>query len=325
MKLLLRLSIFFAALFISSYSCNSKDKNTLLQIQKHFNNPELLSSWDTETDCCTSWTGIECTNGRVTLLSMSNDKKLVGHIPDQIGDLLELRTLEMSHLKNLTGNIPRTITKLKHLNLVFLMWNRLSGLIPDYISELKSVTFLDLSHNNFTGPVPGWLTQMPKLRTFQADKNSLTGPIPNSFGSFVGNVPNLFLKNNKLSGKIPESLSKIDFQAVVLSGNNFTGDGSMFFGENKKTVQVDLSKNMFEFDLSKVKFGKSMALLDLSHNRIFGKLPSELTKLHLLERFNISYNRLCGKIPRGGKLQTFKSYEFAHNRCLCGSPLKKAC
>ena len=116
----------------------------------------------------------------------------------------------------------------------------------------------------------------------------------------------------------------MDFQAVVLKGNGFTGDGSMFFGGNKRTVQVDLSRNLFEFDLSKIKFGKSLAMLDLSHNRIFGTLPRELTQLRL-ERFNISYNRLCGKIPRGGQLQTFKSYEFAENRCLCGSPLKKAC
>ncbi|RID63903.1 hypothetical protein BRARA_E02866 [Brassica rapa] len=271
MKLLLCLSMLFISSLPPSYSCNSKEENTLLQIKKHFNNPDLLSTWSPATDCCTSWTGIECTNGRVTLLSMSKDKKLVGHIPDQIGDLLELQSLEMSYL-NLTGTIPRTITKLKHLDLIFLTWNRLSGPIPEYISELKSVTFLDISFNKFTGPIPGWLTQMPNLQTFQADNNSLTGPIPNSFGSFVGNVPNLFLPYNKLS----------------------------------------------------VKFGKSMALLDLSHNRIFGKLPRELTELHL-QRFNISYNRLCGKIPRGGKLQTFKSYEFAHNRCLCGSPLKKAC
>ncbi|KAF8109497.1 hypothetical protein N665_0095s0066 [Sinapis alba] len=323
MKLLLRLSILFAALFQSSYSCNSKDKNTLLQIKKSFNNPQLLSSWDPQTDCCTSWTGIQCTNGRVTLLSMANDDNVFGHIPDQIGDLLELQSLEMSYM-NLTGNIPRTITKLKYLDFLFLKWNRLSGPIPDYISELKNVTFIDLSYNKFTGPIPGWLTQMPKLQTFQIDNNSLTGSIPNSFGSFVGNVPNLFLSNNKLSGKIPESLSKMDFQGVDLSGNGFTGDGSMFFGGNKRTVQVYLSRNLFEFDLSKVKFGKSLALLDLSHNRIFGTLPREMTQLRL-QRFNVSYNRLCGKIPRGGQLQTFKSYEFAHNRCLCGSPLKKAC
>ena len=96
----------------------------------------------------------------------------------------------------------------------------------------------------------------------------------------------------------------------------------MFFGGNKRTVQVDLSRNLFEFDLSKIKFGKSLAMLDLSHNRIFGNLPRELIELRGLKLFNVSHNRLCGKIPRGGLLQSFKSYVFAHNRCLCGTPLK---
>ena len=221
MKLLLCLSMLFISSLPPSYSCNSKEENTLLQIKKHFNNPDLLSTWSPATDCCTSWTGIECTNDRVTLLSMSKDKKLVGHIPDQIGDLLELQSLEMSYL-NLTGTIPRTITKLKHLDLIFLTWNRLSGPIPEYISELKSVTFLDISFNKFTGPIPGWLTQMPNLQTFQADNNSLTGPIPNSFGSFVGNVPNLFLPYNKLSG-IP-----IFFFSIILF-HNISSLGIFFY------------------------------------------------------------------------------------------------
>ncbi|KAL0743857.1 hypothetical protein Bca4012_085370 [Brassica carinata] len=330
MNLLLRLSIFFAILFISlpsSHSCNSIEKNALLQIKKSFNNPRKFSSWNPQTDCCTTWSGVKCTNGRVTDLSLFSSKHY-GQIPDQIGDLLELRSLFLTYLPHLTGNLPRTITKLKNLDSLILRHNNLSGPIPDYIGELKSLTFLDLSYNQFTGPIPGSLSQIPMLETILLEHNKLTGSIPNSFGSFVGKVPNLYLSNNKLSvfnnvalaGKIPESLSKSDFNGVDLSKNSFTGDGSMFFGRKQYTVSVDLSRNMFEFDLSKIKFATDIAELDLSHNRIFGTLPRELAGLRL-RRFNVSYNRLCGKIPRGG-LQTFKSYEFSHNRCLCGAPLK---
>ncbi|XP_010486908.1 PREDICTED: polygalacturonase inhibitor 1-like [Camelina sativa] len=321
--LLLHVSIFFSILFISlqsSYSCTPNDKNALLQIKKSLNNPPLLSSWNPRTDCCTSWTGVECTDGRVTALTISSGE-ISGQIPVQIGDLSDLRTLDFSYLTHLTGNIPRTITKLKNLDLLRLKQTNLSGPIPDYISELKTVTFLDLSFNQFTGPIPGSLSQMPKLQAIQVNDNKLTGSIPNSFGSFVGNVPNLYLFNNKLSGKVPESLSKYDFNAVDLSGNGFIGDGSMFFGRNKTTVRVDLSRNLFQFDLSKVKFARSIVSLDLSHNRIFGKFPRELSKLRL-ENFNVSYNHLCGKIPSGGLLQTFEPSAFAHNLCLCGTPLK---
>ncbi|CAH8359908.1 unnamed protein product [Eruca vesicaria subsp. sativa] len=326
MNLHLHLSIFFVILFISlpsSYSCTPNEINALLQIKKSFNNPRVLSSWNPQTDCCTTWSGVTCNNGHVTDLFIP-PSKLSGQIPDQIGDLLDLRVLSFNYLPHLTGNIPRTITKLKNLDSLILRHNNLSGQIPEYISELKNLTFLNLSHNNFTGPIPGSLSQMPMLQNIILEHNQLTGSVPNSFGSFVGKVPNLSLSNNKLSGKIPESLSKNDFNGVDLSKNSFTGDGSMFFGRNKTSITIFLSRNMFEFDLSKVKFAESILDLDLSHNRIFGNLPRELTGLSL-RRFNVSYNRLCGKIPRGGLLQTFKSYEFSHNRCLCGPPLKKAC
>lgn len=203
MKLLLHLCIFFSILFISlpfSYSCTSNDQNALLQIKKSLNNPPLLSSWNPQTDCCTSWTGVKCTNRRVAALSISSGE-ISGQIPAQIGDLHDLRTLDFSYLTHLTGNIPRTITNLKSLDLLFLKRTNLSGPIPDYISELKNLTFLDLSFNQFTGPIPGSLSQMPKLQAIQINDNKLTGSVPNSFGSFVGNVPNLYLFNNKLSGK----------------------------------------------------------------------------------------------------------------------------
>jgi len=116
-------------------------------------------------------------------------------------------------------------------------------------------------------------------------------------------------------------LSKYDFNAVDLSGNGFEGDAFMFFGRNKTTVRVDLSRNMFNFDLVKVKFARSIVSLDLSQNHIYGKIPPALTKLHL-EHFNVSDNHLCGKIPSGGLLQTFEPSAFAHNICLCGTPLK---
>ncbi|KAL0743858.1 hypothetical protein Bca4012_085371 [Brassica carinata] len=319
MKLLLHVSIFFAIPFIS-LSCVSVEKNALLQIKKSFNNPRDLSTWTPQTDCCTAWNGVECTNGRVTGLGILSNK-FPGQIPDQIGDLVHLRNLQFINLPHLSGNIPRTITRLKNLDFLMFRQTNLSGSIPDYISELKNVTFLDLAFNQFTGPIPGSISQMPKLQVIRINDNKLTGSVPNSFGSFVGNHTILYLYNNKLSGKIPESLSKYDFKDVDLSGNNLIGDGSMFFGRNKTTVSVNLSRNKFEFDLSKVKFAKSIAFLRLSQNRIYGKLPRELIKLPL-DQFNVSYNSLCGKIPRGGFLQTFEPSAFSHNLCLCGTPLK---
>ncbi|KAL6273064.1 hypothetical protein ACE6H2_023756 [Prunus campanulata] len=191
-------------------------------------------------------------------------------------------------------------------------------------SALKNLTFLELSYNNLTGSIPNSLSQFSNLDTLHLDRNKLTAllacPIPKSFGEFHGSVLALYLSHNQLSGKIPTSLAKLDFSTIDFSRNKLEGDASMLFGLNKTTQKVDLSRNLLEFDLSKVKFSKSLSSLDLNHNKITGSIPVELTQGDL-QYLNVSYNRLCGQIPVGGKLQSFDSSTYFHNRCLCGTPL----
>lgn len=95
----------------------------------------------------------------------------------------------------------------------------------------------------------------------------------------------------------------------------------MLFGANKTTQQLDVSRNLLAFDLSKVVFQTSLIALDLNHNQIYGSIPVGLTAVDFLQGLNVSYNRLCGEIPQGGRLQRFDVDSYFHNKCLCGSPL----
>ena len=150
------------------------------------------------------------------------------------------------------------------------------------------------------------------------------GTIPESFGSFPGEVPYLILSHNQLSGSIPKSLGNLDFNRIDFSRNKFTGDASMLFGANKTTFSIDLSRNIFQFDLSRVVLHESLGVLDLNHNGITGSIPVQWTE-YSLQILNVSYNRLCGPIPTGGSLQRFDSYTYFHNKCLCGAPLDSSC
>lgn len=183
--------VFFIIIFFPrSESCNSIDKTTLLKIKKSLNNPQILISWDPETDCCTDWIGVACTHRRITGLTISAGD-VDGQIAEEIGDLSDLVILDWSSLSRLRGTIPRSVTKLKHLVYLRFRITQLSGPIPEYISELQNVTFLDLSFNRFNDSIPGSISQMPNLRAIQLNHNKLTGSIPESFGSFVGKVPDL--------------------------------------------------------------------------------------------------------------------------------------
>ncbi|KAK9921753.1 hypothetical protein M0R45_030250 [Rubus argutus] len=322
---LFSLTLLFSTILTPALSelCNPKDKKVLFEIKTAFNNPYVLSSWTSNTDCCTGWYCVECdpTTHRINSLTIFTDDKLTGQIPAQVGDLPYLETLVLRKLPHLTGPIQPSIAKLKHLKMLRLSWTGLSGSVPDFLSQLKNLTYLELNYNNLTGSIPSSLSQLPNLGALHLDRNQLTGQIPSSFGKFVGSGPDLFLSHNQLTGKIPTSFANKNFGQIDLSRNKLEGDASVIFGLNKTTPIVDLSRNMLEFDLSKVVFSTSLSAVDLNHNRITGRIPAQLTKLNDLELFNVSYNRLCGQIPVGGKLQSFDTTSYFHNRCLCGAPL----
>lgn len=306
---------------LGAAKCNSQDKAALLQIKAAMNNPYHLASWDPNQDCC-SWYALKCdsSSGRVTALTIF-DGEISGQISPAIGNLPYLQMIDINTLTNLTGTIPSTITKLTSLNFLRLKGNKLSGPVPPFLSSLTKLYFLDLSFNLFSGSIPASLSQLPNLLALHLDHNKLTGPVPESFGNFAGNTPDLYLSNNLLSGALPKSLGYVNFSMEIdLSFNNFVGDASFLFGKNKTVNFVELNSNSFQFDLSNVAFPDRLTNLVIDHNQIFGSLPQGLTQLNLQE-LNVSYNNLCGQIPQGGKLQSFDSSAYDHNKCLCGAPL----
>uniref|UniRef100_A0A7N0UWX1 Leucine-rich repeat-containing N-terminal plant-type domain-containing protein n=1 Tax=Kalanchoe fedtschenkoi TaxID=63787 RepID=A0A7N0UWX1_KALFE len=302
-------------------ACNSADKQVLLQIKQALNNPYHLASWNPDTDCC-DWYDVECdpdTSRIITLNIFSAN--ISGQIPPQVGSLPYLQTLIFHKITNITGTIPSTLSKLKRLEMLRLNNLNLSGTIPDFFSELRNLTFLDLSFNQLTGSLPTSVNKLSNLLALHFDRNQLTGTIPDTYGKFVGSVPEIYLSHNQLSGEIPDSMRLLNFTKIDVSRNQLEGDASLLLGQsNKALFYLDISRNAFSFDLGKVEFPGGLGYLDVNHNKIYGNIPAAITSLDL-QFLNASYNRLCGQIPVGGKLQSFDYSSYIHNKCLCGSPL----
>ena len=83
---------------------------------------------------------------------------------------------------------------------------------------------------------------------------------------------------------------------------------------------LDLSGNRLRFNLTGLEMPRNLLLLNLSHNRIYGRVPTSLQQSGVVV-LDLSYNELCGEIPTGGAMGWFKAVAYGHNKCLCGTPL----
>lgn len=173
-----------------------------------------------------------------------------GTIPEEIGDLSELRILIMSG-GTLCGPIPESIGKLKHLFYLTIADNYISGPIPESIGNLTELEYLKISHTKNEGPIPESLGNLTKLERLEISCTNVSGEIPKS----LGNLKNcgMWLDMNKLSGTFPIELADTKYQ-VMCSDNNIE----------------DLPVEIWRDDNNK-------QIPDLQGNRISTKIPQWVT------------------------------------------------
>ncbi|KAK6151208.1 hypothetical protein DH2020_016140 [Rehmannia glutinosa] len=150
------------------------------------------------------------------------------------------------------------------------------------------------------GTVPSaTLSRLDQLRVLSLKNNSLSGPVPD-FSTLI-NLRTLFLDRNYFSGTFPLSILSLHRLLVLdLSHNNFTGL---------------LPENLTVLD--------RLGYLRLDSNRFYGPIPP--LNQTTLEVFNVSDNNLTGPIPVTSTLKKFKVSSFMYNPKLCGEIIHKPC
>ncbi|KAK6128732.1 hypothetical protein DH2020_037526 [Rehmannia glutinosa] len=292
--------------------------------------------------------------GRLTKLEnlMSTYTNLIGEIPESIGDLVSLKNLDVSQ-NNLAGKIPGTIGKLKNIEQIELFANQLSGELPDTFSNLTSLLRFDASENNLTGKIPESLAGL-SLESLHLNDNFLEGEIPEVL-ALNPNLTELRLFNNRISGVLPEflgmnsDLEEIDvsnnnlegplpqnlcyrkkLQYLVIFGNRFSGKIPESYGDCISLTYLRVHENELSGVVPDGLWGFSgLEYIEFADNKLEGSIsPSisnaktwnrELTKLKLNE-FNVSNNRLRGKVPLGFEHRVFRS-SLTGNPGLCSPDL----
>ncbi|MCB0062780.1 MAG: leucine-rich repeat domain-containing protein, partial [Caldilineaceae bacterium] len=197
------------------------------------------------------------------------DNDLSGEIPDELGNLTNLRILFLSW-NRLTGTIPPTLGNLTNLQLLWLDNNQLHGAIPPELANVSALQMLTLNWNQLTGSILPELSNLTNLEHLGLGGNPLTGTIPSTLGN-LANLQVLDLYDNDLSGTIPVELANLaNLRELVLSWNQLEGALPVGLG-NLANLQH----------------------LEVAGNPLTGSLPTTLTNLTQLTRFYFDLTNLC--------------------------------
>ncbi|KAL0431537.1 UNVERIFIED_CONTAM: putative inactive receptor kinase [Sesamum radiatum] len=127
---------------------------------------------------------------------------------------------------------------------------------------------------------------------FIAESFGLRGTVAGATLSRLDQLRVLSLRNNSLSGPLPDFSPLVNLKTLVLDHNYFSGT----------------------FPLP---------ILSLHHLSILDL--STITSPTILQVFSVSYNNLSGPIPVTPTLKRFKISSFLHNPNLCGEIINKPC
>ncbi|XP_015160944.1 probably inactive leucine-rich repeat receptor-like protein kinase At2g25790 [Solanum tuberosum] len=289
------------------------------------------------------------TNPTLKQLQLSNNQ-LSGSFPQSLVNLTNLETLGISS-NNITIDGGMNIT-FHRLSSLFLSSCELKD-FPHFLRNVKTLVYLDISNNKICGQIPNWFSGMrwDSLQFLNLSQNSLTGHLPQFR---YDNLQYLDLKFNYLQGPLALSICNMRKLILLDLSHNYFSDSvphclgsmpnltAMIKLDDEDTREIKYMKSTlnalvvrsYEDSVSLVIKGQDIELeristimttIDLSWNRLIGKIPQELTRMNFLAFLNLSQNHLVGPIPHGLQFNTFENDSYGGNLDLCGLPLTKKC
>ncbi|KAK7412782.1 hypothetical protein VNO78_04403 [Psophocarpus tetragonolobus] len=293
-RILVFLLLFFTHLMIVLSRTSTQDYTALVALTNEWQNKP--PNWVGSDPCGDGWDGIECTNSRITSISLAS-MDLSGQLSSDLGFLSELLILDLSYNKNLIGPLPSDIGNLRKLRNLLLISCGFTGPIPVTIGNLEKLVFLSLNSNGFTGTIPAAIGNLSNVYWLDLAENQLEGPIPISNGTTPGldmmhHTKHFHFGKNKLSGNIPPQLFSSDMSLihVLFEFNRFTGSIPSTLGLVQALEVVRFDNNFFN-----------------------GPLPQNLNNLTKVRELFLSNNRLSGSPPNLTGMNSLSYLDMSNN------------
>lgn len=260
-----------------------------------------------------------CHNQGWVLIDLSNNR-FSGRLPNCFINSTSLRFLNLAN--NLFfGKIPSSFGSLHVLSLLNLRNNSFSGGIPTSMRNCTNLEMIDLGENRLTGNIPTWLgDNTSSLIVLSLRFNEFHGTIPSSMCN-LQRIQVLDLSSNKISGHIPKCLNNLTAMTKVTKPMLMIPSNKLLISNligTTSTLYYSLQYGVYFMwkgeEVNYINRQTFVVLLDLSNNVLIGDIPSEITKLVVLDQLNLSRNNLTGFIPQHiGLVKSLDSLDLSRN------------
>jgi hypothetical protein len=255
------------------------------------------------------WYGITCNEyGYVTKINLRNNN-VVGPgfnvFFRLLGDFKELKVLDLAE-NTLTGTLPsnfgQAFMKLERMD---LSGNSIAG-HADLLFPV-SMSYVNLSHNQFTSAgFKRFNAAYDTLEVVDLSNNNISQVAMNIFHNIPPNLHGLFLSNNVIDGKLPDTFKFEKLTHLMMANNRINGYLPDFPNDVPLLRELDLSNQKgvvanvdglsgtISPDVFKL---VDLHVLNLAGNSLTGEIPRSIGTLDNLKLLNLSSNKLIKEIP----------------------------